>query len=90
MAKYAYRDKDRKNIIYSDEAIELDRNTAFFALIICVTQNYIFAQLMGVKVLISERQNQILSILRIVRLAIVVQSLIRTTMMNPNLFMKML
>ena len=30
MAKYAYRDKDRKHIIYSDEAIEEDRNTAFF------------------------------------------------------------
>ena len=30
MAKYAYRDKDRKNIIYSDEAIEEDRDTAFF------------------------------------------------------------
>lgn len=30
MAKYAYRDKDRKDIIYSDEAIEVDRNTAFF------------------------------------------------------------
>lgn len=30
MAKYAYRDKDRKNIIYSDKAIEEDRDTAFF------------------------------------------------------------
>ncbi|MGT2935328.1 hypothetical protein ACVR0P_05565 [Streptococcus castoreus] len=30
MAKYAYRDKDRKDIIYSDEAIEEDRDTAFF------------------------------------------------------------
>lgn len=89
MAKYAYRDKDRKNIIYSDKAIEEDRDTAFFALIICVTQNYIFVQLMGVKVPILERQNRILNILRIVRLGIVVQSLIRMTMMNPNLFMKM-
>lgn len=30
MASYAYRDKDRKNIIYSHEVIEEDRNTAFF------------------------------------------------------------
>lgn len=30
MAKYAYRDKDRKNIIYSDKAIKEDRNIAFF------------------------------------------------------------
>lgn len=30
MAKYAYRDKDRKNIIYSDKAMQADRNTAFF------------------------------------------------------------
>ena len=30
MAKYAFRDKDRKDIIYSDKAIEEDRNTAFF------------------------------------------------------------
>lgn len=72
MAKYAYRDKDRKNIIYSDEAIEEDRDTAFFSLIIFVTQNYIFVQLMGVKVPILERQNRILSILIIVRLVIVV------------------
>ena len=30
MAKYAYRDKDRKEIIYSSSATEEDRNTAFF------------------------------------------------------------
>lgn len=30
MAKYAYRDKDRKYIIYSDEAIKENRDTAFF------------------------------------------------------------
>lgn len=33
MASYAYRDKDRKNIIYSHEAIKEDRNTVFFVLI---------------------------------------------------------
>ena len=30
MAKYAYRDKARKDIIYSNSAIEEDRNKAFF------------------------------------------------------------
>lgn len=30
MASYAYRDKDKKNIIYSHEAIKEDRDTAFF------------------------------------------------------------
>jgi len=89
MAKYAYRDKERKDIIYADKAIEEDRDNAFFVLIVCVMQNYIFVQWMGVKVPILERQNRILSILRIVRLGIVLQSLIQTTMMNPNLFMKM-
>lgn len=30
MAKYAYRDKDRKNIIYSSQAIEENRNKVFY------------------------------------------------------------
>jgi hypothetical protein fgonA2_06277 len=30
MAKYAYRDKERKDIIYADKAIEEDRDNAFF------------------------------------------------------------
>lgn len=42
MAKYAYRDKARKDIIYSNSAIEEDRNKAFFVLIQIVKQNYIF------------------------------------------------
>ena len=32
MAKYAYRDKVRKDIIYSNSAIEEDRNKVFFVL----------------------------------------------------------
>ncbi len=63
MAKYAYRDKDRKNIIYSDEAIEEIEGPAFLPLIICVTQNYIFAQLMGVKAPILETTKPILGIM---------------------------
>ncbi len=30
MAKYAYRDKDRKVVLYSSQAIKEDRNTAFY------------------------------------------------------------
>lgn len=30
MTKYAYRDKNRRNIIYSNQVIKEDRNTAFF------------------------------------------------------------
>ena len=89
MAKYAYRDKDRKNIIYSDKAIEEDRDTAFFCpnhvcnakLYICAVDGSKSAYFRATKPNFKHVKN--------CRLVIVVQSLIRTTMMNPNLFMKM-
>lgn len=52
-------------------------------------QNYIFAQLMEVKMLILEQPSLILGILKTVHMGIVLQNLTVVNLMNQNLIMKM-
>lgn len=89
MSNYAYRDRDRKDIIYSNQAIKEDRNTAFFAHIPCVMRNYLSVQLMEVEVHILAQLNRILNISRIVHWGIAVLNLIKINSMNQNSFMMM-